>query len=273
MRTLFRPGPNGAIQLASVGAPPVLPASSSPEAVHVSAVASRPTLRATPAARTTVALRTAQARIDALRLRVEAEPGSGQTSALNKVEQHILHGRLPQAGDAMLEIEAALNVRAEAVRVSERLGETVALNTARGEEQEGHGTGEVRVLSRDGMLWLKSKKRLTGAPLLAAEKYRATWSIVHGDEMRTSAYAEAGGAVRTDAFSLSQRKVEAIKALNDVHTQALLRDASLIRLVEAVCGRGDTLVELAQGDKHVAVRLEAELIVACRLLAKHFNIG
>ena len=233
----------------------------------------RPTLNATAIMRTTVATRTAQARLEALRLRVDAEPGSGQLGALLKAEGHILHRRLAQAGEVMELIGRALDERIETACVSERLGETVALNAARGEEQEGLGTGEVRVLSRDGLLWLKTKRRLTGGALMGAERYRSTWTIVHGDELRTSQHGDAGGAIRTAAFSPSQRKVEAIKALGDVHRDALHRDAALIKLVEAVCGRGDTLMELAQGDKHVAVRLETELNVACRLLAKYYGIG
>ena len=238
----------------------------------MSVVASRPTLRATPAISRTVAGRVALARLDAVRARLDADPGHGQTEAFRRAERHVHDGRLPQAGDALLEIERVLDGRAEATLVSKGLAETVALNAGRGEEQEGHGTGEVRLLGRDGLLWLKSKKRMTGAPLLAAEMYRKHHTTVHSGDVRIARPDRIGGGAAGD-FSPAQAKVDAIKAIRDAHEIGLSRDGGLILVVEAVCGRGETLMDLANGDKHAAARLEAELQVACRLLARHFKIG
>lgn len=237
------------------------------------AVASKPTtLQATPAIARSLAARQVAAGVEAARARIEQDAGCGQASALAAVEQHLFHGRLQLAGEKLEQITRKLDARAEAAVVRDGLAETSALNTARGEEQERNESGALVVSARDGLLWLSRKQKLVGRALLAAERYRHFTSIVANGEVRTSQHGRVGGG-GSSGFTPSEAKVQAVKELTEARRDGLRQDETMIGLVDAVCGRGETLTELAKGDKHVVHRLEIELQVACRLLARHWGIG
>ncbi len=144
----------------------------------------------------------------------------------------------------------------------------VAGAAARGEVVESVDRGPINILSRDGLLWLIKKGRLNAEMRAAAEKFRHQYALLHLGGVG-SCIANASGSGECDVIML---KVQAAEELKIVRKGALLNDDGLVSIVDAVAGRGDTIRELAKGNRMLADLLEAEFCVACRLLARFYRI-
>ena len=228
----------------------------------------RRTLTASQQAAQAVVRHRHEEKLQVLRSMVEADPGCGLINHLGKVENRLHANDVAGAGDAMLDIERALKDRAEQVSATASISQTVRLATNRDEviDTEQGRSENVRILSRDGLLWLKQKKRVANAELLALEKYRELFDKAHQGATGSN-WASTGGRSQSPRQELKVGAIEELAAARE----AVRHDPGLVRLLDEVAGRGTTLRDLAKGDRHEADRLEIELRVAARLLAKYFG--
>lgn len=163
--------------------------------------------------------------------------------------------------------EALEAERAEREATRAGLAAQVATARARGEAVNvGDGRGPVRMLSRDGLLWLISRKRLSAEQRGAAEMFRGLYRLVHLGGVGSCISGSVGGPGAGETMTAS--KLDAIGRLSRIRGEVLRRDEGMIAVLEAVAGRGETIRDLARGDQAVAALLEAELGVALRLIAR-----
>ncbi len=214
-------------------------------------------------------------KLQVLRSMVEADPGCGLINHLGKVENRLHANDLAGAGDAMIDIERALKERGEQVSATASISQTVRLATNRDEviDDKVAGSSNVRILNRDGLLWLKAKKRLPAAELAALERYRTLFDKVHSGPTADSTNAVERGPPKGSSMSgeADLSRVEAIWTLDQAR-EAVAHDDALLWLLNEVAGKGATLRDLAKGDDREAARLETELRVAARMLAKRFGL-
>lgn len=129
--------------------------------------------------------------------------------------------------------------------------------------------GTVRLLCRDGLLWLVQKRRLSEGQRSAAERYRTDYERARAGDVKASGLEYLGGG--GDGTEALQSKVEAIQKLKRARDDGLLGDEAMISLLDAVAGKGQTLRDLAMQDRKTADALEVEFRVGCRLLARHYG--
>ena len=203
----------------------------------------------------------------ALRLKIDGEPGLKKR--IGDVEGLLLDGDLAGARDGIAAIETWRSARADLRDAGASLASTARLAAAREETVEPTATS-IQVVSRDGLAWLVRKGRLVGNAKVAAERYRNDYATAHGSIASGLGQPEPARRV-FQGFSPSEAVHKAIWDLDEARKEALGSDQGLIALMDSVAGRGETLRDLAKGDKHQADRLETELLVACRLLARHYG--
>ncbi len=226
------------------------------------------TLTAKPSAAVALLKNHLGSRLQGIRCLVEADPGCGQMSRLRKAEQHWLSRRYTDAALEAEHIEAALTARAEALVVGNGMAETISLAQARGETVDTDRAGSTRILNRDGLLWLKQKKRMSQAEMAALERYRDLYERAHAGPTGSSWNAAGGGGAGMGPKA--EVRAQAIWELDDAR-KAVCHDEQMIRLLDQVAGLGVTLRDLGQGQKDAVNSLETELRVAARLLARCFG--
>lgn len=214
------------------------------------------------------------ARATLLRGRVEASPGAGMDGVLKAAEQHINARFMDKANEALDRITDGLEDFA--AKVAERTERAAAADHDKVLEAKGIDTlrGETGVGQRHGMLWLIEKKRLSGDRRRAAEAWSADYSLVSADGLKSCLNDNGGGGGDGVPQQFIERKAAARYRLDRAHTH--LRQATgsnrLAGLVDAVCGRGDTVRALANGDKDRAAMIETELMVALDMAGVSYGI-
>jgi hypothetical protein len=185
---------------------------------------------------------------------------------LNATKQMAVALAVKQAKrDAVAERQQA--ERSEGRKTWHGIQEQIAAAEARGEVvDEPADRGPINVLSRDGMMWLIKRKKLTGYLRVAAERFRHDYEVLHLGGIGSCISGGAGGG----GDDMTMMKVQAASKLVELKIKAFLRDEGLINVMEAVAGRGETLRDLAMGNQKLAELLEAEFIVACRLVAAFY---
>ena len=84
--------------------------------------------------------------------------------------------------------------------------------------------------------------------------------------MRSCLSDEVRGSGSGRPPDYNARKVDAVRQLAALRTQALAGHQQMIEVMDGVCGGGLTLRELAGGEERAAGRLEAVLMVALDLV-------
>src|SRR5581483_7731580 len=148
--------------------------------------------------------------------------------------------------------------------------ESVNLAKDRGELVEFVDRGPIRILNRDGLLWLIAKRRLGPALRDAAERYRSDYQIIHGGVLRSCLDDSRSGGAGAEAMEALRRARE---NLEGARVKGLARDGSMTWLMDEVAGKGSTLRDLAQGNQQDAAAYEVEFRIACRLLARHYGLS
>lgn len=120
---------------------------------------------------------------------------------------------------------------------------------------------------RDGLVWLIRKGRLTPSRQRAAAAYRAAYREPQEGAMRSCLDLNLGGERMGIPPDYNSTKVDAIRRLNALRTEALAGHEQMIFAMDGVCGGGLTLRELCGGEERAAGRLEAVLMVALDLVA------
>lgn len=232
------------------------------------------TLTAKDTQRIALQWRKIEARAALLRGRVEAMPGAGMEGVLRAAEQHIKSRFMDKATDALDRITDGLEHFAEKeVQRHER-----EAASAHDKELEAKGVDTIRsttgVGQRHGMIWLVEKKRLAGDRRRAAEAWAADYSLVRSDGLKSCLNDNAKGGSDGPSQQFIERKAAARYRLDRAHDH--LRHATgssrLANLIDAVCGRGDSVRSLAGGNQTAAERMEAELMVALDMACVSYGI-
>ena len=208
-----------------------------------------------------------------LATRVEADAGCGQASRLRHAEQALIHNRFEIVGEIAREIEHALNRRRDEAEVEASLADQARLADARGVETVRTAKGPA---TRDGFLWLAKKRRLTAPRFEAGMRFGQLYARARSDGLKSCINDEAGGG-GGEPDSPLQARVRAAAALAGLRQHAARAvggeaGGRLFGLLEAVCGRGDTLRELAGGDDRRAAVTESELMTALDMAAVRFGM-
>lgn len=232
------------------------------------------TLTAKDSARIALQWRKIEARADLLRGRVEATPRAGMEGVLRAADQHIKARFMDKAIDALDRIDSGLIDFTE--KEAQRHEREAA--AAHDKELEAKGVDTHRTTTgvgqRHGMIWLVEKKRLTGDRRRAAEAWAADYSLVRSDGLKSCLNDNAKGGSDGPSQQFIERKAAARYRLERAHDH--LRHATgssrLAYLIDAVCGRGDTVRSIAGGDKDRAAVVEAELMVALDMACVSYGI-
>jgi hypothetical protein len=141
----------------------------------------------------------------------------------------------------------------------------------RGTETDRHATTGAG--TRHGFMWLERKGRVTGHRRIAGNWWGLDYSLIRSDGLRSCLNDNLpGGSGQSPG---DEPKVKARQRLDGAthHIQTATGSTALVGLLDAVCGRGETLRDLAGGDKIGAAVKEAELMIALDLAAVAYDIG
>lgn len=227
------------------------------------------TLRAKPVSLSALNKKRTQAVLDELRVRIENDPGCGQMPRLRKAEQALMMGS--SVGEAIAEITRELDRRAEAAETEANLVAQAVQAEVRGVETVREHRGPP---SRDGIIWLARKGRLTTSRRLAAERVSELYGKARADGVRSHLAEPCGGGAfcgRTDPHLLAADELRALQEHMTV-ASGLETGARLYGLLISVCGNGTTLRELAKGDDRKASVLEADLMTALDMAGVKFGM-
>lgn len=232
------------------------------------------TLTAKDTARIALQWRKIEARAALLRGRVEATPRAGMDGVLRAADQHIKARFMDKANEALDRITDGLEDFAE--KEAERQEREAA--AAQDKEMDAKGVDTHRTTTgvgqRHGMIWLVEKKRLTGDRRRAAEAWAADYSLVRLDGLKSCLNDNAKGGSDGPSQQFIERKAAARYRLDRAHDH--LRHATgssrLANLIDAVCGRGDSVRSLAGGNQTAAERMEAELMIALDMACVSYGI-
>ncbi|MBI1405694.1 MAG: hypothetical protein GC145_06165 [Caulobacter sp.] len=121
---------------------------------------------------------------------------------------------------------------------------------------------------RDGLEWLKDKKRLTGDRYVQALRFRRAYRDGGGISIKSSADVGVGGGSPGPRHfeGAMTSHTQAQRDLFHMRWVVLRGQADMVIVMDAVCGLGWTLRDLAGGDWKRAGELEVALKVALDLL-------
>ena len=213
-----------------------------------------------------------QDKLDVLRIRADNDAGCGQIPVLNKADQALRAGRTEDAGRVLQDVLERLDARAadreaeEAARSAERLAKRRGVPTAR--EPGGPST-------RDGFLWLVRKGRVTQARYDAGQRYGELYAKARGDGVKSVLNDSVGsgdgdgptGALLRAVFALDAANLHIFRAMGEAQGRRM------VAVLERVCGRGETLREVAGGDDRRTLIVEAELMTALDMQSVHFGVN
>lgn len=226
---------------------------------------------ATPAQRMAVENQKLRERAAAARSRSEAFPAAGQSAKVAHIENRIMRGVVVDVGRSIEEVHDAIDLHirrlneAEVKAASERQD---ALLAERGVETVAAKSGH---RSRDGWAWLRAKANLTPAQRDTGDRWSWDYAETRTDGVKSCLSEGVHGAVATDP---AERKHDAAKRINGArkHIRLATGDERLADLLDAVCGRGETVREMAGGDDRKALYLTAEARIALNMAAVSYGV-
>ncbi len=199
-----------------------------------------------------------------LRGRVEALPKAYQDGPMRAAENRIALRQMDKAKEFLDGIDAKLEefVSAQAAEEMAAAGaEQDRLLAERGVET--FDTGAVK--ARDGWQWLITRKppRLTYDEIDAGNDYVRLYCAAMRDTLSVGSNDNAGGdgQSREDTALKSRTRLDAVQA----HITGAMGSGRLVALLDAVCGRGETLRHLAGDDDRKAAGYEVELRIALQM--------
>lgn len=133
---------------------------------------------------------------------------------------------------------------------------------------------EIRTPERDGLDWLRQKKRLNPRRFKAGLTYREWFRDAGGPAIKSGLNVVEGGPGLGMGLPLALEGMTDAKArLFRVRHVVLKGQPDMVLVLDAVCGTRQTLMSLANGNGHRANELEAVLMVALDLVAAHLEEG
>jgi len=230
-----------------------------------------PRMIATPAQRLAAELQKLRARAASARSRSEALPAAGQSAKVIHIENRIQRGVIADVGRAIDEVHEAIDHhirRLNEAEVSAASERQAALLEERGVETVTAKNGH---RSRDGWLWLRAKAGLTPEQREAGDRWTWDYAAVRSDSMKSCLAESMNGAPSGDP---AVRKAEAGGRMSAArrHIRHSIGDERLADLLDAVCGRGETVREMAGGDGRGVASLTAEARIALNMAAVSYGI-
>lgn len=228
-------------------------------------------LQSTPAARIALEWRKLEERAAVVRGRVEALPKAYQDGPMRTAENRIALRQMDKARELLDGIDEKLeeHIQKQVEAEMELAGEEQArLLAARGVETFDSGT----VKSRDGWQWLTTRNppRLSYDEIDAGNDYARLYALAMQDTLSISSNDNLGGDGDGREFSglKNRRRMESIQR----HLTDATGSTRLVALMDAVCGRGETLRQLAGDDERKAAGYEVELRIALQMAGVAFKI-
>lgn len=219
-------------------------------------------LQAPDAARIALQWRKIEDRAKVVQGRVEALPKAYQDGPMRAAWNRIGLRHKSKAVEALDAIDDALDRHQSELAASDmaRAGEEQnRLLADRGIETFDAGT----VKARDGWQWLITRKpaRLTAEEIATGNDWVKMFALAQRDELSSSSNDNGGAGGLEDPLEARIKNRTRLDAVRR-HIDDATGSKKLSGLLDAVCGRGDTLRALAGNDDRKADRYEAELKIA-----------
>lgn len=226
---------------------------------------------ATPAQRMAAEVQTLRARAASARSRSEAFPAAGQSAKVNHIENRIQKGTISDVGRSIDEVHEAIDLHiqrlndAEVQAASERQDK---LLSERGVETVTAKNGH---RSRDGWAWLRARAALAPEQRDTGDRWGWDYAETRGDGMKSCLNDAVRGATSSDPAT---RKYDAAKRLSEArrHIRHATGGERLADILDAVCGRGETVREMAGGDDRKTMCLTTEAKIALDMAAVSYGI-
>lgn len=231
------------------------------------------TLKANPAMAEALALQSLDQSLQVLRRRMENDPSryGGFRSKINKAADAITGRRVGDARDEIAALTRGFEEKDLAVWVRESLEEGERLGDQR---HAPTAKSEAGPSTRDGFLWLVNRNRYTSARVEAGRHFREKYERARSDSVKSCLNDTPGGRTgEGPSASFSHARFE-LKGVRD-HFHDAIGEASgesLYRLLESVCGEGETVRQLAKGEDRKADGLVIELGFALDMAGVYFGL-
>ena len=219
-------------------------------------------LSASTEARIALEWRKLEERAAVVRGRVEAMPEAHLDGPMRSAENQIQLRLMDKARKALDIIDGRLEAyiaERDRSEVSAAAEEQEKLLAERGVETFDVGA----VKARDGWQWLitRKPKRLTHDQIDAGNSYGKLFAQALRDDMSSSANDNCGiegTESPVDARMKARQRLDVVRA----HINGATGSNRLVGLLDAVCGRGDTLRAMAGNDERKAAGYEIEFKIA-----------
>lgn len=209
-----------------------------------------------------------------VRGRVEAMRGCGLVPKMNAVENRLRLLQFSIAKEMLDEIDDALEDyrrRQAEAEMAEAAAKQDALRSQGGDDTARTASG---VGSRHGLLWLIAKGRLAPHRKTAGMRWSDDYSLTRTDGLRSCLNDNGAPGTGTDVDRPEDRRLWAEDRLRCARQQigSATGCYRLADLLDAVCGRGDSLRAMAKGDDRRALALEVELCIALDMAAVSYGV-
>ena len=223
-------------------------------------------LTAPASARIALEWRKLEERAAVVRGRVEACPRAYQDGPMRSAENRIALRQMDKAREMLDAIDAKLVEYAETQEVADMAAAGEAQDRLLAERGiETFDTGTVK--ARDGWQWLITRKppRLSHDEIEAGNAYAKLYAMALRDELSSSSNDNGGQGTEDplEARIKNRQRLDAVRR----HIVDATGSNRLVNLLDAVCGRGDTLRSLAKDDERRAAGYEVELKIALAMVA------
>lgn len=229
------------------------------------------------AARIALEWRKLEERAVLVRGRVEALPDAHLDGPMKSAENRIALRQMDKATSILDDIDTRLeehrsNLAQREVRSASAEQDALLATNGIDTERTQSGVGQ-----RHGLMWLIAKKRLNSERRRAGEAWSADFALVQCQVRLRSCLNDnaPGGAANDDMDrSAAKRVTDARNRLENgrAHIIASTGNGRLADLLDAVCGKGDTLRQLAGDDKDRAARMEVELSIALDMVSVSYDL-
>lgn len=229
-------------------------------------------LKASPAAREALRRRNVTDLAQLIRGRVECYPGANLMPKLTSAENRILIGRYDEAEKQLREIDDSIAAYERALAEEDMAiagRQQDALLAERGVDTDRAGKG---VATRHGFMWLERKGRVTGHRRTAGQRWGLDYALAQTQSLRSclNDNVRGGEGGQADQVRINEARCRLDRAAD--HIQNATGSTALVALLDRVCGRGDSVREIADGDKLQAAVHEAELMIALDMAAVAYDI-
>lgn len=218
-------------------------------------------LKSNPRMKDALAVRLLSEKAQVVRAVLESDPKlyGGTQTKMERLDRAIFSRHLEQARDLIDDLDQVIAAKQEAAAIHAGAQEREALAETRGAPTVKTETG---VATRDGWLWLVNKGRYSPGRVEAGRLFREKFSKATDDSMK-SCLNDSGGGGAGDGNPMAAR-LHAQFEIDGVRSHmrsavGLLAGATLFDLLTAVCGRGETVRQIAAGDDRKADAKAIEL--------------